>query len=148
MILSDILIYGTQIGYEGPEQLILSKNLASTDVNRLFISNQIESDLSKHRIRLTMPSHPLISSPLGLVPKHNGGFRRIHHLSHPSKHSVNDFIKKEYGILSYVTLAEITQMVVQAGRGCLIMKRDVKEAFRIVPVASHQQWLLSFSWNG
>ena len=51
-------------------------------------------------------------------------------------------------MLSYVILAEITQMIIQAGRGYLIIKRDIKEAFRIVPVASHQQWLLSFSWNG
>ena len=146
-IVCDILIYGTQIGYEGPEQLILSKNLTSSEMNRPFLTSQIESDLQKRRIRPVLPSHPLISSPLGLVPKSNGGSRRIHHLSHPRGRSVNDFIKKEYGVLSYVTLDEISRMVVQAGRGCLIIKRDIQEAFRIVPVAPHQQWLLGFSWE-
>ena len=136
------------IGYEGPKQLILSKNLASSEINRPFITNQIESDLFKRRIRPTSSSYPFISSPLGIVPKSNGGFRRIHHLSYPKDRSVNDFIRKEYGVLSYVILDEILQMVVQAGRGCSIMKRDIREAFRMVPIASYQQWLLGFSWDG
>ena len=60
---------------------------------------------------------------------------------------MNDYIKEEYGTLTYTTLADITEMIVRAGRGSLIMKRDVKEAFRMVPVALHQQWLLGFSWE-
>ena len=78
-----------------------------------------------------------ISSLLGLVLKHNEGFRRIHYLSHPTKHSMNNYIKKEYGTLTYITLADITEMIVRAGRGFLIIKKDVKKAFRIVLIAFH-----------
>ena len=35
-----------------------------------------------------------------------------------------------------------------AGRGCIILKRDIKDAFRIVLVAPHQQWILGFNWEG
>lgn len=38
-------------------------------------------------------------------------------------------------------------MVIQGGRSCIILKRDVKDAFRNVPVAPHQQWLLGFMWK-
>ena len=33
-LLVDILTYGAQIGYKGPNQLLLSKNLTSADDNR------------------------------------------------------------------------------------------------------------------
>ena len=79
----NILIYNTQIGYESLEQLILLRNLTSSETNRPFIINQIKNDLQKRRIKFIIPSHPLISSPLSLVPKSNRGFQRIHHLLHP-----------------------------------------------------------------
>ena len=45
------------------------------------------------------PSQRFICSPLGLVPKTGGGWRRIHHLSFPPGSSVNDFIPTEWGAL-------------------------------------------------
>ena len=79
-----------------------------------------------------------ISSLLGLVLKYNEGFYRIHHLSHPIKYSINNYIKKEYGILTYTTLADIIEIIVRIGRESLIMKKDVKKAFYIVLVIFHQ----------
>jgi hypothetical protein len=42
----------------------------------------------------------------------------------------------------------ILAMVLLAGRHAVIMKRDIKDAFRNIPIAPHQQWLLGFSWKG
>ena len=78
-----------------------------------------------------------ISFLLGLVLKHNGGFRRIHYLSYSVKYSVNNYIKKEYEILIYITLADIIKMIVWTGRGFLIIKKNVKKAFRIVLIIFH-----------
>jgi len=86
--------------------------------------------------------------PLGLVPKHDGGFRRIHNLSHPGKESVNDNICDDYSSLKYSIIDDVLQMVRIAGQHCFILKRDLKDAFRNIPVAPHIQWLLGFEWRG
>ena len=147
-LLHNIIIYGAQLGYDGPEQLILSKNLASASASPGLITTQVTDDLMKKRIARATLSTPFISSPLGLVPKHNGGFRRIHHLSFPRGKAVNDHISEAYGTLTYTTLATVTHLILLAGRGCLFIKRDIKDAFRMIPVAPHQYWLLGFNWEG
>lgn len=81
------------------------------------------------------PQPPFISSPLSLVPKHDGGWCKIHHLSHPSIHSVNDNIPKKDGQLQYVRFQEILDLILNTGRGCIILKQDIKDAFRNIPIA-------------
>ncbi len=44
-------------------------------------------------------------------------------------------------------LQQIFDLVLSKDRGAVIMKRDIKDAFRNIPVAPHDQWLLAFSWN-
>ena len=39
-------------------------------------------------------------------------------------------------------------MVVIAGRDCIIIKKDIKDAFRNIPVSTINQWLLGFYWQG
>ncbi|KAJ5283407.1 hypothetical protein N7505_001387 [Penicillium chrysogenum] len=46
-----------------------------------------------------------------------------------------------------MTIDDIYEQVIQAGPGCTITKRDIKDAFRIVPVAEDNQYLLAFQWN-
>jgi hypothetical protein len=43
---------------------------------------------------------------------------------------------------------EIYSAILSAGRHCVIVKKDIKDAFRNIPVALNNQWLLGFSWNG
>lgn len=81
------------------------------------------------------PSVLFILSPLGLVSKHDGGFRRIHHLSHPRGHSVNDHIPDKAGELRYRRFQRVLEFILKAGRHCIIIKRDIKDAFRNVTVA-------------
>jgi hypothetical protein len=42
---------------------------------------------------------------------------------------------------------DIYDQIIQAGPGCTIIKRDIKDAFRIVPVAEDNQHLLAFQWH-
>jgi hypothetical protein len=39
-------------------------------------------------------------------------------------------------------------MVLKAGRNCIMLKRDMKDAFRMIPVAPQHHWLMGFSWEG
>jgi hypothetical protein len=96
---------------------------------------------------VAIPSYPFISSPLGLVPKHDGDFRRIHHLSHPAGRSVNDNIPDESSAIQYVRMNQIFNSIIQAGRGCVVIKKDVEAAFRTVPIAPHERHLVGFEWE-
>jgi len=155
--LAGILKYGCQIGYNGPPQFILSQNLKSAQSgqsdqldqsDQSEISDKLISDLALRRVVLRNPSFPFISSPLGLVPKGDGGYRRIHHLSYPQGSSVNSHILEAASTIKYIKVTEIYKAILTAGRHCVIVKKDIKDAFRNVPVALNNQWLLGFSWNG
>lgn len=97
--------------------------------------------------RIAVATFPVMSSPLGLVPKADGGWRRIHNLSSPLGQSVNDAIPAEFATLKYSTVDQILQHVIRAGCGCTIVKRDIKDAFRNIPLSVNAQRLLGFTWN-
>jgi len=70
--------------------------------------------------------------------------RVIFDLSSPRGFSVNDGIPKEYGTLVYETLNNAVQLIAQAGKGAVLAKRDLKAAFRHIPVHPCDYWLLVF----
>jgi hypothetical protein len=65
------------------------KNYLSLRDNEDLISKKIVTDLALGRIQTT---DSIVTSPLGLVPKADGGFRRIYDLSSPEGSLVNDLI--------------------------------------------------------
>ena len=133
-----ILRFGAQLGYEGPNAFILSKNLASALADTEIIDKKLAEDLRCRRVKeVTIPIMPFISSPLDLVSKHDGGWRKIHHLSHPVGRSINNHIPDGAGEMRYTRFQDVLQMVIWAGRNCIILKRDVKDAFRNISVAPH-----------
>ena len=108
------------------------------------LENQVAAD------RLTKVSDIgdyFISSPLGLAPKSNGKWHWIHHLSYPRGRSVNCYIPKEWGALEYTTFDEAKQEVIRLGRSSTMVKYDLTDAFRHIPMSSQDWWLLGFSWN-
>jgi hypothetical protein len=62
--------------------------------------------------------------------------------------SVNDWIPSEYRTLQYTTIESIFDLLRTADCGALLIKKDLKDAFRMIPVAPHQRWLLGFQWQG
>ena len=81
---------------------------------------------------------------LGLVKKHNSGFRRIYHLSYPSERSVNAGILKEYSNIKYTILNNIIRIVKTARKHAVIFKKYIKNIFRNIPVTINNKWLLGF----
>ena len=114
---------------------MLSKNLLSADEDPATITTQLQKDLVLQRVSLHSSASPFCSSPLGLVPKGDGGWRRIHHLSYPHGDSVNDWIPESYGNIVYTTVEDVFELVRCAGQGALLVKKDLKDAFRVIPVA-------------
>ena len=83
---------------------------------------------------MSNPLIPFISSPLSLIPKHNGGFQHIHHLSHPKGRSINNHISDKEGELRYIKFQEVLNLILKARRNCIIIKRDIKDAFQNIPI--------------
>ena len=81
-----------------------------------------------------IPFPSLQVSPIGLVPKKDGDYRMIHHLSYPENQSINDFIDDRYCSVSYSNIDQAADMVSRLGKGALLSKADIKSAFRLLPI--------------
>ncbi|KAG2005332.1 hypothetical protein GB937_008875 [Aspergillus fischeri] len=141
--LAGILTYGVQISYRGKKHSCYSTNHYIHEPS--IITGKLAEDLDLRRVRLA--SKPSFVSPIGLVPKHDGGWRRIHDLSWPPGRGVNQGIPDNWSAIEYMKIDDIYDQIIKAGPGCTIIKRDIKDAFRIVPVAEDNQHLLAFQWN-
>lgn len=68
-------------------------------------------------------------------------------LSYPASHLVSDHIPAAYGAISCVKFDDILTTIRLTGRGAIIIKRDMESAFRNVPVAISDKWLLGLEWG-
>ena len=153
-MLAGIATYGARLGYEGTQSAkIRLKNHKSIFEQPDTLVEGINEDLKLGRTCVvdSLPKAYYIS-PLGLVPKTTAGlttgWRRIHDLSAPTGRSVNDGIPKHYGTIVYETFQFALRLVAKAGKGCTLVKRDLKSAFRYVPVSPYDRWLLMYEWEG
>ena len=83
-----------------------------------------------------MPRHSQIS--IGLVPKHDGGWHTILHLSAPHGYSINDYINPDAYSLSYCSVDNAYVIVNLLGTGALMSKIDFKMPF---------VYTLEFAWD-
>ena len=115
-------------------------NLLSTREHPHVVEEYLMSELEQGRIAdiTDTPNAELHVhvSPFGVIPKKHkpDRWRLIFDLSAPDGASVNDGISKENSSLSYVSIDDITQCILACGRGAMLAKMDVKEAFRNIPV--------------
>ena len=93
---------------------------------------------------------PFQVSPIGIIPKKHkpNKWRLIVDLSSPKDRSVNDGIAIEWSTLGYATIDHLALLIHKLGRGTLMVKADIKEAYRMVPVHPHDRWLLGMKWEG
>ena len=88
-------------------------------------------------------------SPIGLVPKSEPNqWRMIVDLSHPRGRSVNDGISSEVASVSYASVDDAVQLVLKLGKGTLLAKLDLKQAYRQVPIHPQDQHLFGICWEG
>jgi len=154
-LLAEIIQWGAKIGYQGPQQVKIRRpNHLSAYLHPQVIANDLAKDITENRLITLdkLPSERYYCSPLGLVPKKDSrgiqsGWRRIFDLSAPISSSVNDHIDESFGALSYTKFDAAISNIRRIGRGAVLMKRDLKSAFRHIPVAVEDHWLLLFEWE-
>ena len=74
-------------------------------------------------------------------------WRLIVDLSAPEGHSINDGISKELASLSYVSVDDVVACTLKEGKGALLAKMDVKQAYRNIPVHPSDRACLGMSWE-
>jgi len=144
------LQHGCNIGYLGPQFAHLATNLASASRQPEVIDAALQKECEAGRILgpfQTPPLHNFRTSGLGLVPKHDGGWRVIYHLSAPAPHSINDFIDPEAYSLTYCTIDDAYSIINTLGPNALLSKIDLKDAFRLIPVRPEDWNLLGIQWR-
>jgi hypothetical protein len=119
VILQGILTYRVEIGPLLPILLNIYKNHLSLYDNKDLIFKKIVIDLALGRIQAT---NFVVTSPLGLVPKANGGFYYIYNLFSPKGFLVNNFIDLAWAVLHYTQIEIILIYIITAGRGCYLVK--------------------------
>lgn len=141
-----IITRGAKIGYIGPHAFRIDANHASANEASNILTADVNKQLQADRLTaLSAPlPNPYVCSPLGLVPKHDGGWRRIHDLSSPKNTSVNDGIPRDRGALEYAAVDDAIAALITQGRGAVLLKKDLADAFRHVAVAISDRWLLGF----
>ena len=113
----------------------------------------IASEVAESRLLGPIPQHlvaPCHHSPIGLIPKPHqpGRWRLIVDLSAPHGHSVNDAISSDLAQMRYASVLDAAAMLRRLGRGTLMAKMDLKNAYRVLPVHPDDHPLLAVEWKG
>lgn len=151
MQLKQGFLSGFPLHYGGPRVQIISKNLVSASQNPSALQEKIQKEIELGRIMGPFKKLPLSNmriSPIGLVPKHDGGWRMIMHLSHPPGNSVNDYIDPVMCSVQYTSFDKVVEMVAELGKGAYLGKMDIRSAFRLLPIFPGDFDLLGFQFDG
>lgn len=128
---------GFKLRYTGPRIPLFLKNLKSAIMYPEIFQEKLNKELKLGHLYGPF-EHPPFSNlrinPCGLVPKKSGGWRLITHLSFPPSLSINEFIDPELTSVQYSKFDSVIEMVQGLGKGALLMKKDIKSAFDLLPV--------------
>ena len=144
-------MYGFRINYSGTTTQSSIKNLKSANLHLSELKEKINKEVSLERMVGPFDTQPLNNfkiSPVGLIPKSDGSWRLITHLSYPPGSSVNDGIDKNICSVTYTSFDEVSQMIFKLGKGALMAKRDIKSAFRLLPIHPNDFHLLGIKVEG
>ena len=125
----------------------MCKNLKSIDQHEQAAIDLVLKEVELGRIAGPFPYKPLHNlriSPVGLIPKNDGSWRLIHHLSYPYGASFNDFIDTKYCSVNYTSFDTALNMFSRLGRGALASRLDIKSAFRLLPIHPSDFELLGY----
>jgi len=135
--LSDGLVNRFRLNYTGPRTFRESRNLISAYQYETQLKEKIEKEISLGRVMGpfdTLPISKLQISPIGLVPKSDGGWRLITHLSYPNDHGINQFIDPVHCTVKYSSFDNVINMLTHLGRRAEMGVLDIKTVFRLLRV--------------
>ena len=146
--------HGFRIGFNREKSCFsAARNLpiSHPEVVASYIDHEV---LLQRIVRLSCPktaAHALgiQISPIRIIPKKNrpNKWRLITDLSSPHGLSVNDGIEEDWSSLEYVSIDHLAHIVTSVGRGAFLVKADIKEAYRMVPVHPEDHRLLGIFWD-
>ena len=142
---------GVSTGYNGPHFSYTARNLTSALQHPEVVDDELQKEVESGRILgpfCQPPLKNLRTSGLGAVPKKNGKWRVILHLSAPEGLSINDFISKDEFSMHYSTLDDAVALLSRFKKGSMMAKVDLKSAFRMVPIQAVDWELLGMYWRG
>ena len=143
--------FGFRLGYTGPRVGGESENLKSVLQYPDKTKEKILNELKLGRIAGPFKTKPIANlkiSPIGIIPKTEGLWRLITHLSYPENKSVNSFIDPEECTVVYTSLDEVLQKIANMRKGTLLAKMDIKSAFRLMIINPGDFDLLGFKFQG
>lgn len=127
--------------------------MASALLKPQFIDNYLQSEVHTGRVAGPFSQPPLLFlhlSHFGIIPKCHqpGKWRLILELSSPAGHSVDDGIASEDYSVQYMKLNDIIVGIMRLGRGSLLAKFDLQNAYCIMPVHKEDHQLPGMKWHG
>jgi len=157
---AQVIIHGISegfcIGFDYTNHTLQScdRNMVSARQHPEVVSDYLSQELELGRIS-KLSSQDLVESlgihisPFGVIPKRHkpGKWRLILDLSSPEGKSVNDGIHKDTCSLSYTSVDEVVECILMVGKGALLAKMDVMQAYRNVPVHPQDRFLLGMRWQ-
>ena len=149
--------FGFRIGFNDDSVSLRSRgqNMKSAQEYPQVVTRYLQDEAQQSRIvdigsTEAAQSLNIHCSPFGVIPKKNkpNKWRLIIDLSSPENHSVNDGILKELASLSYMSIDDVVSTVLKMGKGTMLAKMDVQQAFRNIPVHPSDRGLLGMQWEG
>ena len=142
---------GFRIGFNRQQQLGTSPGNRPSSVSNIISEYLHREVLLGRMVKLPPYFWPknVHSSPIGIIPKKGkpGKWRLIVDLSSPESFSVNDGISRSLSSLTYCSVDHLSALVLNNGRGALLVKADVKEAYRMIKVHPDDCHLLGVQWE-
>ena len=143
---------GFRLGFDYSHHHLRSvlRNHPSARANSGVVDTYIAAEVTLGRLIGPVSQAGVHSSPLGLVPKahQNNKWRMITDLSCPHGCSVNDGISPDLCSIQYASVDEAVNIVLSMGCHTKLVKIDLRDAYRIVPVHPGDQHLLGITWQG
>lgn len=146
----DFILKGIEQGFDiidpdcCPAAVELNNHPSASPSSPYFdsVSAQVKEEIENFNY-VEVNNPPLIISPLGAIPKPDGGIRLIHDCSRPTGLSVNSYALEEekYHFQSVDDAADLVT------KDAFMAKVDLKSAYRSVCISSHSQLVTGLKWN-
>ena len=147
--------YGFHIGVERSRVIRSAKdsNLPLVRMHPGLVADHLTAEREAGRLLGPLPqflANYCQTSPIGLIPKPHqpAKWRLIVDLSLPCGQSVNDAISTELCHLQYASVLDAAALVQHLGKGAVMAKIDLHQAYRIIPVHPDDHPLLGVTWQG
>ena len=155
------LLSGLQSGFHTgfsdlPRDSFICKNLQSAVKDPSSVSALISTELQKGFLLGPFPDIPFQHyriNPVGLAEhKYSKKKRLIVDMSAPHNDShnpsLNSLIDKESYSLQYVRIDDAIRLIKERGKGCLLIKTDISDAFKLIPIAPDLWPFHGIGWQG